>query len=324
VNLVTAAVARLAAWVAILSVPVASWAFARTALGLASEFEAGLWEVADAVVVGAAGIGSIATGLLTLATVATLASPRSRPARRPSRLVEATPRAWRRVIAVATGAALTGGFAAPALAAEPSPGWISPPAIESTYEVEKVPGVDVVPGIQAMPEESSGGPALSPGWIVAATADVDADVDADAPSATVAAVVAPPAVDLDGAVASAPEPSRSPEPANEPTVAPAAPATPAVGPATASAPAPSAPSAPAGPPNDAPEALAPATARVHVVAPGESLWSISAAALGDDASVADIDAAWRALYAANSDAIGSNPDVIHPELPLTLPKGLLS
>jgi nucleoid-associated protein YgaU len=49
---------------------------------------------------------------------------------------------------------------------------------------------------------------------------------------------------------------------------------------------------------------------------GDSLWSIAAAGLGPDAEVGDIDAAWRELYAANRDAIGSNPDLIRPGLDL--------
>lgn len=49
---------------------------------------------------------------------------------------------------------------------------------------------------------------------------------------------------------------------------------------------------------------------------GDSLWSIAAARLGPDADVSEIDAAWRALYAANRDAIGSDADLILPGLDL--------
>lgn len=49
---------------------------------------------------------------------------------------------------------------------------------------------------------------------------------------------------------------------------------------------------------------------------GDSLWSIAASGLGPGAEVADIDAAWRELYAANRDAIGTDPDLIRPGLDL--------
>jgi len=49
---------------------------------------------------------------------------------------------------------------------------------------------------------------------------------------------------------------------------------------------------------------------------GDSLWSIAASGLGPGAEVAEIDAAWRALYAANREAIGSDPDLIRPGLDL--------
>jgi hypothetical protein len=49
---------------------------------------------------------------------------------------------------------------------------------------------------------------------------------------------------------------------------------------------------------------------------GDSLWSIAASGLGPGAEEAEIDAAWRALYAANREAIGSDPDLIRPGLDL--------
>lgn len=49
---------------------------------------------------------------------------------------------------------------------------------------------------------------------------------------------------------------------------------------------------------------------------GDSLWSIAAARLGPGADVVEIDAAWRDLYDANRDAIGSDPDLIRPGLDL--------
>lgn len=59
-----------------------------------------------------------------------------------------------------------------------------------------------------------------------------------------------------------------------------------------------------------------------VVEPGQSLWSISAARLGPQASTADIARAWRSLYHANEGAIGPEPGLIHPGLRLTVPEDL--
>jgi len=57
----------------------------------------------------------------------------------------------------------------------------------------------------------------------------------------------------------------------------------------------------------------------HVVAPGESLWSIAAATLPAEAPparIADASAAW---YDANRATIGPDPDLIHPGQDLTAP-----
>ncbi len=62
--------------------------------------------------------------------------------------------------------------------------------------------------------------------------------------------------------------------------------------------------------------------RVHVVEPGESLWSITAEALGATAGAAEVADAWPRLYAANRDTVGSDPDLIHPGLRLALPAAL--
>lgn len=64
-----------------------------------------------------------------------------------------------------------------------------------------------------------------------------------------------------------------------------------------------------------PTAPADPGARITVRA-GDSLWSIAAARLGPGADVAEIDAAWRELYAANRDVIGSDADLILPGLDL--------
>ena len=49
-----------------------------------------------------------------------------------------------------------------------------------------------------------------------------------------------------------------------------------------------------------------------VVAPGDTLWAIAARDLGPDATDAEIDAAWRRLYALNRAEIGPDPDLIRP------------
>lgn len=96
------------------------------------------------------------------------------------------------------------------------------------------------------------------------------------------------------------------ETAPETIDAPAAPATPD-------------PTAPPAPP--APPAAPPATV---TVAPGDSLWAITARLLPDGASDAEVAAAWPGLYEANRDVVGPDPDLIHPGVVLTVPDGGLS
>ena len=55
--------------------------------------------------------------------------------------------------------------------------------------------------------------------------------------------------------------------------------------------------------------------RVHVVRPGESLWSIAEAT----SAGGDPDQRWRAIWAANRDLIGDDPDLILPGQQLRLP-----
>jgi hypothetical protein len=54
----------------------------------------------------------------------------------------------------------------------------------------------------------------------------------------------------------------------------------------------------------------------YVVRPGDSLWSIARAhpADGDD-----VELRWRAIWAANRDVVGTDPDLIHPGQALRLP-----
>lgn len=54
----------------------------------------------------------------------------------------------------------------------------------------------------------------------------------------------------------------------------------------------------------------------QVVVAGDSLWSLAARQLGPGAADADVDARWRAVYARNADAVGPDPDLVHPGLVL--------
>lgn len=52
---------------------------------------------------------------------------------------------------------------------------------------------------------------------------------------------------------------------------------------------------------------------------GDTLWSIAASALGPGAGPADIAAAWPQWYRANLEAIGPNPNLIHPGITVHQP-----
>lgn len=57
-------------------------------------------------------------------------------------------------------------------------------------------------------------------------------------------------------------------------------------------------------------------ARTHVVRHGESLWSIAEA---NPAAESGVDQRWRAIWSANRDVIGDDPDLIIPGQQLRLP-----
>lgn len=74
---------------------------------------------------------------------------------------------------------------------------------------------------------------------------------------------------------------------------------------------------------------APTTARedspatpAYVVQPGDSLWDITAALLGDSATDADIQHHWPLLYEANRATIGDNPSLIFAGTTLRVPAEL--
>ncbi|WP_029068436.1 hypothetical protein [Jonesia quinghaiensis] len=60
------------------------------------------------------------------------------------------------------------------------------------------------------------------------------------------------------------------------------------------------------------------------VAAGDSLWSITSAALPEGATNAEIAAAWPAVYEANRDVIGEDPNNITPGTVITIPTTLNS
>lgn len=56
----------------------------------------------------------------------------------------------------------------------------------------------------------------------------------------------------------------------------------------------------------------PAEKKAYTVKAGDSLSNIAQSEMGDANR-------WRELYAANKDAVGDNPDMIHPGLKLEIP-----
>jgi hypothetical protein len=61
--------------------------------------------------------------------------------------------------------------------------------------------------------------------------------------------------------------------------------------------------------------------RVVVVRPGDSLWTIAAHHLGGAASAAQVAAAWPRWYAANTEVIGPDPDLVAVGTTLVVPSG---
>jgi len=66
----------------------------------------------------------------------------------------------------------------------------------------------------------------------------------------------------------------------------------------------------------------PSSSPTHTVAPGESLWSITAHLLPTGSAPAQIAQDWPALYRANSEAIGADPSLIRPGTVLSVPDSL--
>lgn len=75
-------------------------------------------------------------------------------------------------------------------------------------------------------------------------------------------------------------------------------------------------------PSTTPDPQTLSTPTSHTVAPGESLWSITAHLLPAGSSPARIAQDWPTLYRANSEEIGADPSLIHPGAVLSVPDSL--
>jgi len=62
--------------------------------------------------------------------------------------------------------------------------------------------------------------------------------------------------------------------------------------------------------------------RMHLVAPGDTLWDIAAADLGSHPAGSRITAHWHRIHAANRAVIGADPDLIRPGQVLRIPSPL--
>ena len=116
---------------------------------------------------------------------------------------------------------------------------------------------------------------------------------------------------------SAPDPDGAESAQDSPPAEPAPPAVESAENADPAAPSDSAPDAP-----DAPDdgtGTRTDSAHTHTVEPGESLWSITAAALGPDATDAQIVQTWPLVYETNTEPIGSDPSLLRPGAELRLP-----
>lgn len=72
------------------------------------------------------------------------------------------------------------------------------------------------------------------------------------------------------------------------------------------------------PPSSSPPTAQPAPAR-HLVQEGESLWTITASALGTDAAAQQVLDTWPKIYEANRSVIGADPNLIHTGQELVIP-----
>lgn len=106
-----------------------------------------------------------------------------------------------------------------------------------------------------------------------------------------------------------------------PASEPPAPTAPPTAPAASTNPVPSTPPASTPVPSTPPATRPPSSDAGVRVRPGDSLWLIAARRLGPDASAADIADSWPRWYAANREAIGRDPDLLHTGEVLHPPHG---
>ena len=62
------------------------------------------------------------------------------------------------------------------------------------------------------------------------------------------------------------------------------------------------------------------TAPAVDVRSGDCLWDLAAAGLSPDASAAEINERWQAIWQANRDLVGANPNLIQPGQHLAMPE----
>jgi hypothetical protein len=236
-------------------------------------------------------------------------------------LVSITPAVVRRVVLAAAGVSIAAGLAAcgsSAAAATPPSG----PPTSAIVSSAPMPGSTVTPGVSVdldwpvaaaaeHPAESARAdrrtpPAPSP----TALSPTAAAVSTTAPPTPETGTSAPPTATAAGMTRPPTEPGPSMTGASAATRNPTPRSTARPGSAASTG-------APGGA-GPAPIAMD-ATAGV-IVRAGDSLWSIAAAQLSDDATARQIDATWRAWYRANRDVIGPNPNLVIPGQILQAPQ----
>lgn len=119
---------------------------------------------------------------------------------------------------------------------------------------------------------------------------------------------------------SAPDPDGAESAQDSPPAEPAPPAVESAENADPAAPSDSAPEAADAPDDET--GTRTDSAHTHTVEPGESLWSITAAVLGPDATDAQIVQTWPLVYETNTESIGSDPSLLRPGAELRLPDAL--
>ena len=278
---------RIASWMAVAGMPVLAWVLAGVARYHAS-LSGPEWQIDNAVALVGAAVGAAIAAYLAcfgvVSAVAGLVAPRWWE----RRMAPWAPVTWRRVTAAALGLTLSAAAAGPTWAAT---AWTAEDPITWSEDA-------------------------SPVLMAAADADTTgaASPDAGTPDAVVESE-AQPAESADAAPQTAPA---------SPVLA--APSAPPTAPSVATQPVPAQP-VPTQPvptqPVPVPAASTHTTApTAYVVERGDSLWSITAQLLGEDASTAQVAEAWPQLYALNREVVGANPGLIFAGQSLSVPESL--